>query len=105
MGHWLDIEIHQQVGQLRTFHHSTTILRGVEWKDARAGSRRCQVEPKPPGGFFLEKKKAKMENKYVEICKDPRHFSSTQKKYVSFFIFGRIPGLLHQKKSSKVPYF
>jgi len=54
---------------------------------------------------FLEKKKAKMENKYVEICKDPRHFSSTQKKYVSFFIFGRIPGLLHQKKSSKVPYF
>lgn len=29
MGHWLDIEIHQQVGQLRTFHHSTTILRGV----------------------------------------------------------------------------
>lgn len=54
---------------------------------------------------FLEKKKAKMENKYVEICKDPRHFSSTQKKICLFLHFWKNTGITSPKKKLKSTLF
>lgn len=84
----------------------------LHYHSARRRMEGCQSrESALPSGtkttrwFFWKKRRQKWKTNMLRYVRILDIFQAPKKKYVSFFIFGRIPGLLHQKKSSKVPYF